>query len=155
MVALRLIDAQHFAPLGWIREVGISRRGLPFRDHALVIERSRLRDGEIRRAGDRLARISVELPEPGTRRIVVAGMKSQTEEAALPDARDETSGDIEKRGREQGVVLDEADQAVLLINEEAAVADRVRSLGAVSPLAICCNSTRIGARENARQQWSR
>ncbi len=124
MVGLRLIDPQYFAAARRIRQIRISSGDLPFRDHALVIKCRRLRDGEIRRASDWFARVGVEFSEAGARGIRVAGMESEAEQPALTGAGDEPGGEIKERGREQRIVLHNPNQAVLLINEEAPIADR-------------------------------
>ena len=124
VIGLRFIDPHYFAAARRIRQIRISSGDLPFRDHALVIKCRRLRDGEIRRARDWFARVGVEFSEAGTRGIRVAGMKSEAEQPALASAGDEPGGEIQERGREQRVVFHNPNQAVLLINEEAAIADR-------------------------------
>ena len=124
MIALWLIHAQHFAAGRRIRDIGIDRRGLPFCDDALMIESRRLRNGEIGRARNGLACVGIELPVAGAGRIVVARVECEAEQAALTGARDEAGREIEEWRRERSVILDDADQAVLLVDEKTAVADR-------------------------------
>src|SRR4249919_2581806 len=103
MVGLRLIDPHYFAAARRIRQIRISSRDLPFRDHALVIKCRRLRDGEIRRAGDWFARVGIEFSEAGARGIRVAGMESEAEQPALAGTGDEPGGEIKERRREQRI----------------------------------------------------
>ena len=51
-------------------------------------------------------------------------MKSEAEQTALTCAGDESRGDIKERAREQRIVFHHPNEAVLLINEEAPIANR-------------------------------
>ena len=123
MVCLRLIDTHDLAPARGISHVRVTSRDLPFSDDALVIEGRRIWHREIGRARHRLARVGVECPKARAGRIVVAGVKSEAEQAAFASTRDESGRNIEERSREQRVIFHDADEAVLLRDEEAAVAN--------------------------------
>src|SRR2546423_11641120 len=100
MVELRFVDPHDFAPRGCINYVSIPGGNLPFRDHALMVERIRIRDGEIRGTVHRLAAIRVKLAKPGTIWIGEAGVECESEQSTLVVARhqaDDTAGDIQKR----------------------------------------------------------
>jgi hypothetical protein len=79
MVRLRFVNSHYFAARSRIDQVGIAGGDLPLRQHALVIESAGHRDGEIRRAGDRLTGVSVDFPIARARGIREAGMKGDAE----------------------------------------------------------------------------
>ena len=83
MVGLRVINSHHFTPRGGIYLVEIAARYLPFGQHILVIKRAGNGHRKISGPRDRLARVSVDFVESGSRRVVEIGMKRESEKAAL------------------------------------------------------------------------
>ena len=71
-------------------------------------------------------------------------MKSEAEQPALAGAGDEPRGEIKERGREQRIVFHDPDEAVLLINKEAAIADRGEIVRRGQAAGDLCSSTRTG-----------
>src|SRR4051812_46338303 len=121
VIRLRMVEAENFATCRRIDHVWISRQHLPFGENTLIIERTGYRDSEVRGPGNRFARISEKFTKSRTGCVTESRMKGHAQQTALARSNDPTAN-IEKRGRKDRAVSQNANFAGLLNDEKASAA---------------------------------